>query len=92
MDEVKQRLGVPAELMSCHTAEVDGYVLEGHVPAAAILRLLAERPDAKGLAVPGMPAGSPGMDSSGIAPDPYEAFLFGPTMRIFGRYVGMQEV
>ena len=61
MDRLKQRLGVPADLTSCHTAEVGGYVVEGHVPAAAIRRLLAERPDATGLAVPGMPYGSPGM-------------------------------
>jgi hypothetical protein len=53
---------VPADLAACHTAEVDGYVLEGHVPAAAVRRLLEKRPTAIGLAVPGMPAGSPGMD------------------------------
>ena len=57
----KVRMGVPADLESCHTASVAGYVLEGHVPATDIRRLLAERPDAIGLAVPGMPYGSPGM-------------------------------
>ncbi len=59
VESLKQRLGVPAALYSCHTAEVDGYVIEGHVPAAALRRLLAARPLATGLAVPGMPAGSP---------------------------------
>ena len=92
MDSFKQRLGVPAELASCHTAEVDGYVIEGHVPAAAIRRLLVERPDATGLAVPGMPAGSPGMDFPGVDPEPYEAFLFGPTTRSFGRFLGSREI
>lgn len=53
--------GIPADLFSCHTAHVDGYVIEGHVPPVDIRRLLAERPDAIGLSVPGMPYGSPGM-------------------------------
>jgi hypothetical protein len=75
MDAVKARLGVPGALASCHTAEVAGYVLEGHVPASAVLRLLKERPQAKGLAVPGMPIGSPGME--GGPPDTYEVMLFG---------------
>ncbi|QRZ13658.1 DUF411 domain-containing protein [Paracoccus methylovorus] len=92
VDSLKQRLGVPDELTSCHTAEVGGYVVEGHVPAAAIRRLLAERPDATGLAVPGMPAGSPGMDFPGSDPEPYEAFLFGPTIRTFGRFLGSREI
>ncbi|MDR5653969.1 DUF411 domain-containing protein [Ruixingdingia sedimenti] len=92
MGSLKQRLGVPEDLASCHTADVGGYVIEGHVPAAAIRRLLAERPEAKGLAVPGMPAGSPGMDFLGVAPEPYEAFLFGPTTRSFGRFLGPREI
>ena len=92
VDSLKQRLGVPAELASCHTAEMDGYVVEGHVPAAALRRLLAERPVATGLAVPGMPAGSPGMDFPGVDPEPYEAFLFGPTTRSFGRFLGSREI
>ena len=61
----KQRFGVPDSLTACHTALVEGYVIEGHVPAADIERLLRERPAVKGLAVPGMPAGSPGMEGSG---------------------------
>ena len=59
--QAKIDLGVPPELASCHTAQIDGYVIEGHVPARDIRRLLAERPDARGLSVPGMPFGSPGM-------------------------------
>jgi len=59
---VRERLGIPMEYGSCHTAQVDGYALEGHVPSREIRRLLAERPAAVGLAVPGMPLGSPGMD------------------------------
>ena len=57
----RQELGVPEQVASCHTAIVDGYVLEGHVPVGAIVRLLQDRPDAIGLALPGMPADSPGM-------------------------------
>jgi hypothetical protein len=59
---MKEAVGITSELASCHTAVVDGYVLEGHVPAEDIKRLLEERPDIKGLAVPGMPIGSPGME------------------------------
>ena len=66
--------GVPGHLQSCHTAIVDGYVIEGHVPANDISRLLAERPKAKGLAVPGMPSGSPGME--GAVQDKYNVMLF----------------
>lgn len=62
---IARRLGVPDALRSCHTAEVGGYFVEGHVPAADIRRLLAERPAARGIAVPGMPAGSPGMEQGG---------------------------
>lgn len=58
----KARLGVPAALRACHTAEVGGYVIEGHVPADLVRKLLSERPQIAGLAVPGMPAGSPGME------------------------------
>jgi hypothetical protein len=58
---IKARFGVPSDLEGCHTAEIDGYFLEGHVPLSAVKRLLAERPAVKGLAVPGMPSGSLGM-------------------------------
>ena len=88
---VKQQHGVPPELASCHTAIVGGYVVEGHVPALAIRRLLAERPDAKGLAVPGMPVGSPGME--GRTPQPYAVVLFGPDKQsLFMRFLGTQQV
>lgn len=62
MGPIKTRVGVPAGKGSCHTAIVGGYFIEGHVPAGDIKRLLAEKPDAKGLVLPGMPAGSPGME------------------------------
>ena len=71
---IKKENGVPARLMSCHTALVDGYVIEGHVPVEDILRLLEERPDIAGLAVPRMPIGSPGME--GPNPEPYEVLAF----------------
>lgn len=74
---VRARLGMPLKLGSCHTALVDGYVIEGHVPAREVLRLLKERPQALGLSVPGMPIGSPGMDGPayGGRKDPYEVLL-----------------
>jgi hypothetical protein len=88
MRAVKSRLGVPDSLASCHTAEVAGYVLEGHVPASAVVRLLRERPRAKGLAVPGMPMGSPGMEGGG-EPETYEVTLFGSQPdRVFAIYRG----
>ncbi len=74
---LKQRLGVPPDLGSCHTAVVDGYVIEGHVPAEDILRLLDERPaGVRGIAVPGMPRGSPGMEQPNGATDPYDVIAF----------------
>jgi hypothetical protein len=74
---VRARLGMPLKLGSCHTALVDGYVIEGHVPAREVLRLLKERPQALGLSVPGMPVGSPGMDGPayGGRKDRYEVLL-----------------
>jgi hypothetical protein len=90
LEPVKRRLGVPADLAACHTAEVDGYVLEGHVPAAAVRRLLERRPTAIGLAVPGMPAGSPGMEG---VPQRYDVVLFGATGRQpFMHFVGTKDV
>ena len=89
VNPVKARLGVPRSLASCHTAQVGGYVIEGHVPAGAILRLLAEKPSGTGLAVPGMPVGSPGMEADGVPPDTYDVILFGPELqRPFARYRG----
>jgi hypothetical protein len=90
---LKRRLGVPVHLAACHTAEIGGYVLEGHVPAAAIKRFLAERPSATGLAVPGMPVGSPGMEVSGSPDERYEVILFGPTgHRVYARFLGHREL
>jgi hypothetical protein len=83
----RKRLGMPDALGSCHTARVSGYVIEGHVPAADILRLLREKPDALGLAVPGMPIGSPGMDGPEYKGrrDPYDVLLVsrGGATRVF---------
>ena len=74
---VKLQHGVPVTLQSCHTALVEGYVIEGHVPADLIDRLLRERPKVAGLAVPGMPAGSPGMEvAPGQAPERYRVLAF----------------
>ena len=69
---MKKSEGVPAELASCHTAFVEGYVLEGHVPVPSIQRLLRDMPDLVGLAVPGMPIGSPGMEAAGRPGDRYD--------------------
>jgi hypothetical protein len=74
MAAVKLARSVPDALQSCHTAVVRGYVVEGHVPAADIRRLIAEQPSAKGLAMPGMPQSAPGMDQTG---EPYTVVLFG---------------
>ena len=73
----RTRVGIPMQLGSCHTALIEGYAIEGHVPARVIHRLLGERPSAVGLAVPGMPIGSPGMDGAehGSRKDPYDVLL-----------------
>lgn len=75
LDAVKTRVGVPVGKGSCHTAEVGGYFIEGHVPAADIKRLLAEKPRVKGLVLPGMPLGSPGMELPGGSTQPYTVEL-----------------
>jgi len=74
MTEIKRTLGVPTGLTACHTAMVNGYLIEGHVPAADIDRLLAQKPKVAGLAVPGMPAGSPGME--GASAQRYQVLTF----------------
>ncbi len=76
VDPVKDRLGVPRAMRSCHTAQVGDYIIEGHVPAPDIQRLLAEHPKVMGLAVPDMPKGTPGMDGPGMAKEPYEVLAF----------------
>jgi hypothetical protein len=74
MDTVKDGMGVPEAMRSCHTAKIEGYVVEGHVPLEAIDKLLAEKPKVKGIAAPGMPSGSPGMSGS---KEPNPVFTFG---------------
>jgi hypothetical protein len=76
MAAIKQQRGVPAELQGCHTGEVDGYIIEGHVPAEDLRRLLETRPDVKGLSVPGMPVGSPGMEVPGGEAEHYDVLTF----------------
>lgn len=73
--QIKKLASISPELESCHTARVGGYLVEGHVPAADVQRLLAEKPDAVGLVVPGMPVGSPGMESADGTTEPYEVLL-----------------
>lgn len=75
MDAIKQRYGLPAGLDSCHTALVGGYVIEGHVPAEDVQRLLAEKPNVVGITAPGMPMGSPGMETDEDTA-PYTVFSF----------------
>lgn len=89
---LKDRLGIPEELRSCHTATLAGYVVEGHVPAIALRRLLAERPAIAGLAVPGMPSGAPGMPSP--EPEAYAvvAFARDGQRRTFMRFFGEQAI
>lgn len=81
-----ERLGVPDDLRSCHTATVGRYTLEGHVPAADVARLLRDKPNAAGLAVAGMPAGAPGMESD--VKQPFQTILFamGGKRRVFARH------
>jgi len=82
---IKQENGISAELSSCHTAFVGGYVVEGHVPASDIRRLLAEKPAITGLSVPGMPVGTPGME--GPDAKPYEVMSFGAQgVRVFSKH------
>ena len=84
----QEQYGIPAALGSCHTAVIDGLAFEGHVPARDIKRLLAERPKGiKGLAVAGMPLGSPGMEVSGMRAQPYQVIAFGPGgQQVYARY------
>ena len=88
MAAVKQRLGIPLSQASCHTAEVGGYVLEGHVPAADVQRLLREKPAARGLVLPGMPIGSPGMESADGRREAFTVDLLGKdgSLRPYARH------
>ena len=87
---MKARYQVPIQLQSCHTAIVDGYVVEGHVPITEIERLITEQPDIVGLAVPGMPVGSPGMEVEGVDAQPFEVIAFDESGKteIFASYPG----
>jgi hypothetical protein len=86
LSPIKNKLGVFPELWACHSAVIDGYVIEGHVPAREVIRLLRDRPKAIGLAVPGMPIGSPGMEQ-GSRRDPFQVILFSSTRRsVFATY------
>jgi len=89
MESIKAQYGVPKEMASCHTAVVNGYVVEGHVPAADILKLLKDKPKVTGLAVPGMVTGSPGMEMGGRV-DPYDVMSFDKEkhFQIFNHYEG----
>lgn len=88
LNEIKDRYEVPPELQSCHTAIVDGYVIEGHVPVVEIERILVEKPDILGLAVAGMPAGSPGMEVEGSSGVPFDVVAFDSSgaMEVFASY------
>ncbi len=88
METLKAKLGVPDGVRSCHTAQVDGYLIEGHVPASDIKRLLAERPRVAGLAVPEMPPLTPGMAPPGVEPRDYDVVSFQSdgTTKIFARH------
>ncbi|MCA1585360.1 MAG: DUF411 domain-containing protein [Acidobacteria bacterium] len=88
LDQLKAKSGVPAQTQSCHTAIVGGYAIEGHVPATEVKRLLDEKPALAGIAVPGMPIGSPGMEVDGMKPSAYRVLGFdkaGAT-RVFATY------
>ena len=83
----RRKYGLSDKLGGCHTAIIEGYAIEGHVPAREIRRLLAERPKARGLTVPGMPAGSPGMEAGGRH-EPYDVLLVLPdgSTKVYARY------
>lgn len=88
MTVTKRALGVSSKVESCHTGIVDGYFIEGHVPASDVRRLLKDRPTVLGLAVPGMPVGSPGMEVPGVAAEQFETLVVGPNgqTHVFGKH------
>ncbi|MNL60411.1 hypothetical protein D3C87_1842170 [compost metagenome] len=94
MEAVKDTLMVPDALRSCHTATVDDYVIEGHVPAEALVALLEQRPPITGLAVPGMPMGSPGMEGPpGSSPETFDVVAFGgQSDAVFMRFAGQTRL
>jgi hypothetical protein len=87
MSPIKERVGIPYSMGSCHTAQVGGYFVEGHVPAEQVLRMLKEKPKAKGLTVPAMPIGSPGMEQGDVV-QPYDVHLVNQdgTTTVYARY------
>ncbi len=87
LDRIKRKAGIGRTLAACHTGKIDGYVIEGHVPASDVTRLISEKPDAIGLSVPGMPAGSPGMEQGGKT-EAYDVLLVkrDGTTEIFARH------
>lgn len=93
INAVRKELGVPAQLASCHTAEVGGYLVEGHVPADAVQALLEQQPEIAGISVPGMPVGSPGMEM-GERVDEYPVVAFDAEgrMTLFARYRGHERL
>ena len=86
--EIKAHYKIPLQAQSCHTAIVDGYVVEGHVPQNEVMRMLKERPDIVGLSVPGMPIGSPGMEMPGRRAEPYQVLALGRdgTVSVYASY------
>ena len=88
LTQIKKSRGVPDQVQSCHTAVVNGYVVEGHVPAADVQRMLKEKPSIAGIAVGGMPAGSPGMDFPGVTAQPYDVMSFDKSgaTRVFAKH------
>lgn len=88
LSPIKQQYQVPFELQTCHTAIVDGYVIEGHVPVAEVERLLRERPDILGIGVAGMPANSPGMEVPGTGNEPFDVIAFSAdgTQTVYASY------
>ena len=94
LDSVKEKLGIPADLRTCHTGQLGSYLLEGHVPAAAIAYLLSEKPEGlTGLAVPGMPVGASGMEVKGAQPQEYAVILFGAAGRKeWAKFKGLNRI
>jgi len=86
---LREQYNVPLQIQSCHTAIVDGYIIEGHVPVSEIERLLTERPDVVGLAVIGMPAGSPGMEDDSQSDQPFDVLVFdkGGNTQVYASYL-----
>lgn len=93
LNAVKDRHGIPHNMESCHTALIDDYVIEGHVPAEAVSKLLADRPEIRGIAVPAMPIGSPGMEVPGREPQIYDVLVLDSTQRkVYMSFKGVEAL